>query len=347
MGFPKWGFGGCFLLIILSNPCPILAQSPEDIKLARYLIDGWQSQREQLVSGSVQITAKEVVGKGQVTEGMLYTFDREKGFSKAIITRQKVTQGMWLRTPEFLAHCTINPGSRPVVSLHKSNTPLFHGFKDIDPRCYGSGLISDYLSLPSLAEIRKRFDEVKLQTIVQLPTQAYQIDWINSQPGNEAKVEMHINPNRGFSCELFRVMTKPPGSNAWFSASNSMSKWGQKNGVWVPESVSMTGLPTHEIQLDLVWNSVNMPLADDEFTIDKMGVPAAATIADSRFSPKVSVIVGKVGEASVVPPPPASLNPLSYFRPRTLIVVALLLLSTIGYFGFRLLRRSRAAKPGA
>ncbi|MGL4550809.1 MAG: hypothetical protein ACRC33_06450 [Gemmataceae bacterium] len=336
----------CVVLVaafVACGPCDVWAQTHDEVRLGKYLLDGWQSQREQLVVGSVVMSVKVQLKNGRSMTKVSYCFDHEKGLKKAFVTEPAGLVGAWLLTPEYFAQCRLN--SSPVLSVMPTSGEKLGFVRDADPRYFGMIIRSDFDAAPPFKDITDRVRSFIPKKVLKATSGAYELECDDTRGAWPVKLTATINPARGFACERLLVSSKGPGQQDWSTVATSVASWVKRNEIWVPESLVLTGLPWQETRVDLNWTSVNQPLPVDDFKIDKMGVPSGTKIVDSRLDPKTPILVGKVGSDVTLRPAPKSLTVLGYLRPMTTALVGLLIFFAIGFLIRRVVRRraSRAA----
>jgi len=171
---------------------------------------------------------------------------------------------------------------------------------------------------------------------------------INERAKQGLRSVCEINLAQGGNVERLETSLKRPElerTTAWTWT------WEQVNGVWVPKEIRKdfvtTGEKPEEYHDRLTWteNAVNTPLAEDEFSLVKLGVRRDDVVYDTRTGSRYK-IQGKEYPAPPGKEPPAEppAEPAPGFRGSRLLIAAVSLLLLVVGAGY-LFRHARVRRP--
>ncbi len=271
--------------------------------LAKFLLTGWQSEREKLLTGRVQMTGVANQGGHRADIKVSLTFDHPKRMRKYKVSWEGNCDGWWLLTPELLAQCS-NLQKKPVVDIIKpTDKQLLPFVREFDPRCFGMNFENDIIAGITFDQICQRMSSAGLHQVKPIGQGLYSLQGTSASQQLASKASLIINEKKGFSCERFQVFTqvvkKTPPENPWVLGVDTSVEWEQRNGCWVPSSVVVQGLAKDRIELNLNWEQVNGQVGEKEFDLDHLGVPPGTTISDRRLSLQNPIIQGRTGKGSV------------------------------------------------
>jgi hypothetical protein len=344
----RWQFTLAFVgtLTLASDISHGQGQPTDSSKLAEFLLTGWRSEREKLVTGKVLIQGTDTRISGNSPIKVSFTFDHPKGMRKYRVFWKGRYDGWWTITPELLAQCTNN--AAPLVQLIKPTDPALDYVREFDPRCFGMGVLGDLDRGVKFEDLVKNLNSSTPQAVWEVNKVKDGLYQLACRPPDDfrppngkgalAKCTMVINEHKGFSCERFEVFTQRDTKAKWTRASSTSAMWEEQNGTWVPTSVTAEGISKDRIGLKLAWENVNEPVANDEFEIDNLGAPPGTLIADARLSRDNPIIVGKVGQRNVIPK--LGRTQSWYFQLKTIAIVAANV-ALLGVLSFLVIHRRR------
>jgi hypothetical protein len=244
----KWSV--TWLLVICGLCCPLgntvygAENNSESSRLATFLLTGWRSEREKLVTGKVGIsgTAQENGESRDIYVAL--TFDHPQGLRKYQVSWKGNYDGWWLVRPDMLAQCANN--SAPVVDVIKPTDSPLPFVREFDPRCFGMTCLTDLSQGITFGRTVQLMLSPGIEQVQKIGDGLYRLEWRRGNAQLNSKYILVINEKKGFSCEHFdgytQVPAKAPLENPWYFATGSTVAWEEHNGIWIPTSITTKSL---------------------------------------------------------------------------------------------------------
>jgi hypothetical protein len=177
----------------------------------------------------------------------------------------------------------------------------------IDVRTFG---LADWGSFDAGATFEKTSDVLDRCKVVDSREEPDGRCVVTILPLDNAKIELWINTDRGYTVERSEMRTMDEQTREWSKVLMFADiGWSERDGVWVPESINLerlfNGRETYYAKLE--WESVNVEPDAKLFEPQGLGLDPAAIIVDDRLGDK-PVVIGPVYDGGRPPAAPARLR---------------------------------------
>ena len=289
-------------------------------ELAAFVLAGWKSERERVVSGIVRIYGQCDYNTNLGVEApfntfdVTYSFDSSQSAERFDIVSYNGGRGAWLRLAD--RKVAWQDGDGTVVTIDSPHVRLAEGFANCDIRQLplgGVSKLSDDSAFSGLVDLLEgadlaveRIEPSKYRLSFALPVSGeYSIEH------NATRCSLVIDELRGYAVESHRIghwASKEfleehaiPESLLQLQSVETETEWVEKESVWVPTRIeSADGDGSRKMSVMLDWQSLNEPLDAGIFDVQRIGAPDGTYVVDNRLSPGEGVIVGKIGDRDYV-----------------------------------------------
>lgn len=333
-------------LVIASLLLAFLCTNSQGAPPAKSILASWRAGREKIENGHVTFTVKQYSKKHNKELSVDYFFDYPNsyffGATTWLLENRKI-QSAWLYTDDFYAHCGDMASPQPRVTLVNPGEDRLGFVKNLDLRAVDLMIIGEWSRFPTLQDIAGRMSWEGNGKVEEIEGK-FRITWESQSVFRESrKVVALFDPAKDFACLELTLSGIPRESGKELLGSHSQTTWIQKDGVWVPERISLKDGLGNTAEVEFVWHQINQ-LQKSDFHFGRFAVKKGTPVTDLRLSRDKPVKIGEIGEEFVIPKVPLYYKIFFYLSPRNLLIICLITLASLALFVTWRIRRKNKIK---
>lgn len=316
--------------LVLSQTDVAVDRSPaSQQELARYLLDGWKTERERVACGSVTVSGQIRRSVADATPQWFggvsrrdIRFDRGKAFEEQVAFDNEAVVGYFARTSDATVFCSdlrtqvvslYHPDARPYKTVEKCV------FDWRAAGCFDSSGLE--IDSHDYNYFHDRFGKIATIKSVTSAAQAgrYLLEaWSRCDTATQqgTLVERYtIDESAGFTIVARDAFLCKKGEEHVASETESpdlavQCDWQKHADVWIPVQLRFREpLFSQECDIGLAWKAVNECTATEDTSLLKSVLPDSILVSDQRVAGGPALVLGRLGALRAAAMAPTIVDP--------------------------------------